>query len=213
MMNIRVALAGALAFSFLAGGAFAQVSLWSGDGEQGVTRAVKARNFSVHDIIHVVVIVAAESATGEEADLEKKTTAKMSLDQYVKLQSNGLLLPDIKGESPDNLGFDSTSDKKFEGDGTAAREDTMRARLAAEIVEIKPNGNLVIEARSRYTKSREQTIITLTGIVRPQDIGTDNTVYSYDVADVDIKYESTGPVTDANRRGWFTKLLDAIWPF
>lgn len=197
----------------LAAAAAAQVSLWSGGSEQGITRPVKARDFSVHDIVHVVVIVSAESATDEQVDLEKKTDAKMSLDQYIKLQANGLLLPYLKGHTPEDLAFDATSSKKFEGDGTAEREDTMRTRLAAEIIEIKPNGNLVIEAKSRVTKSREKTIITVTGVVRPQDVGADNTVYSYNVADVDINYETSGPVSDANRRGWFTKLLDALWPF
>ena len=213
MIRVKATLAMVGIWMLLASVAAPQVSLWTGGGDQGITRPVKARDFKVHDIVHVVVIVSAESATDEQVDLEKKTDAKMSLDQYIKLQENGLLLPYLKGHTPENLKFDATSSKKFEGDGTTEREDTMRTRLAAEIIEIKPNGNLVIEAKSRVTKSREKTIITLTGVVRPQDVGADNSVYSYDVADVDINYETSGPVSDANRRGWFTRFLDAVWPF
>ena len=71
----------------------------------------------------------------------------------------------------------------------------------------------MIEARSRVTKSRETTMITLTGMVSPEDVTPENTVYSYDVADVDIRYESKGPIADANRRGWAQKVLDRLWPF
>ncbi|MHC4712570.1 MAG: flagellar basal body L-ring protein FlgH [Planctomycetota bacterium] len=197
----------------LAGAASGQVSLWSGGGEQNIARPAKMRDFEVHEIVHIVVIVTAESTTEEETELEKSSDTKMSINEYIKLKQGDALLPYLKGRTPENLQLDLESDKTFEGEGTSEREDVMRTRVAAEIVEIKPNGNLVIEAKSRVRKSREQTVITLSGIVRPQDVGPDNSVYSYNIADLDINYESKGPVTDANRRGWFLRFLDAVWPF
>lgn len=198
-------------------GAQAQVSLWStaAEGESAnIMRAVKARDFKVHDIVHIIVIVAAESTTEEEVSLEKSSdTNKLTIAEYIKLHDSGGLIPYLKGRRPEDLRFDVSAEKAFEGQGTAEREDTLRTRLAAEIVEIKPNGNLVVEARSRVAKSRETTIITLTGVVRPQDVAPDNVVYSYNIADVDINYESSGPVSDANKRGWFLKFLDKVWPF
>lgn len=207
------------ALGFLAGGlpeASAGGSLWTPEalaGEGNLTARVKGRAFQVHEIVHVIVLVSAQSTTDEEVELEKNSTAKLSIDQYIKLVKGDALLPYLKGRKPGDLGLNLKSSKDFGGEGTAEREDTLRARLAAEIVEIKPNGNLVIEARSRITKSRETTMITLTGIVSPEDVTPENTIYSYDVADVDIRYESKGPVTDANRRGWAQKLLDKLWPF
>ena len=214
----KLAAATAAALVALAGPALeAQVSLWSGgsDGQgASILRPVKARDFQVHDIIHIIVVVAAESTTEEEVGLEKSSdTNKLSIDQYLTLYDSGALIPYLKSRRPDDLGFDVSGEKAFEGEGTAGREDTLRTRLAAEIVEIKPNGTLVIEARSRVAKSREKTVITLTGLVRPQDVAPDNVVYSYNIADLDINYESSGPVTDANRRGWFLKFLNKVWPF
>ena len=193
----------------------AQTSLWNG-GAAGdsvnILKPVKARDFNVHDIIHVLVLVAAESATDEKVDLSKEGTNKMSIDQYMTLKRRGLLF-DVTSARPDDLGTDLSSSKEFQGDGGTDREDTLRTRLAAEIVDIRPNGNLIIEATSRVIKSREKTIITVTGTVRPQDVAPDNSVFSYNIADLDINYECSGPVTDANRRGWLQRLLDKLWPF
>ncbi len=197
----------------LAGAAPGQVSLWNGGAEQNIARPSKTRDFEVHEIVHVVVIVTAESTTDEEVELEKSSDTKLSINEYIKLVQGDALLPYLKGRTPEDLQLDLTSGKTFEGEGTSEREDVMRTRVAAEIVEIKPNGNLVIEAKNRVRKSREQTVITLSGLVRPQDVGPDNSVYSYNIADLDINYESKGPVTDANRRGWFLRFLDAVWPF
>ena len=223
---MRVITAAALSVALLATSASAQVSLWN-KGQTGpanasapptgpsanLIRAVKSRGFEVHQIVNVIVHVSADSATGEQADFEKKNDKNnITINQYMKLQREGLSL-NLKGTRPDDLGLDSTADRKYENDGSNERTDILHARLAAEIVDIKPNGNLVIEARQQFTKQRETTVITLSGVVRPQDVLPDNTVYSYNVADVDIRYESSGPVTDASKRGWLAKLLDKMWPF
>lgn len=205
-------------FAFAGGRAPAQVSLWNTDSSSGdevnLLRPVKARDFKVHDILHIVVIVSAESTTDEEVELEKEAgPIKLSIDQFLKLAKGESLIPHLKSDRPDDLGMDISGDKAFGGEGTADRKDALRTRLAAEIVEVKPNGNLVIEAKSRFTKSREKTVITLSGTVRPQDVSPENSVYSYNIADLDINYESAGPVADATRRGWLMRLIDKLWPF
>ena len=195
----------------------AQVSLWSGGtaGESAnIMRPAKARDFQVHDIVHIIVVVAAESTTEEEVGLKKSSDSnKSSIADFIALNGEANVVSSLTGHELDDLRLDMSSQKAFEGAGTAEREDTLRTRLAAEIIEIKPNGNIVVEARSRVAKSRETTIITLTGVVRPQDVAPDNIIYSHNIADIDINYESSGPVSDANERGWLLKLLDSVWPF
>ncbi len=215
--------------------ASAQVSLWSSpasaqpaaQGAQGssgqqqvvvvsanLLRDVKARNFQVHDILSVIVTVAAQASTEEQSDLEKKDSANnFKINQYIKLLHEGGPEFQLQGVKPQDLGLDMTSNRKFQNDGSNERTDILRTRIAAEIVDIKPNGNLVIEARHTFTKQKEKTVITLTGVVRPQDVLTDNTVVSYNVADADIRYESSGPVSDASKRGWLAKIMDKVWPF
>jgi len=203
--------------AILACAASAQVSLWStgasGAPAADLLREVKARDFKVNDIVTVVVVVSAEASTDEDAETEKKNTkTELAINQYLKLQREGLQF-NLKGEKPEDLKLDLTGHKKFEGQGEADRSDTLRTHIAATITDIKPNGNLVIEAKQVLSKQRERTTITLSGVVRPQDVNPDNTLYSYNIADADIRYESNGPVTDANRRGWLAKILDKVWPF
>ena len=217
-MKLTFIAATALGLSLLIpAGAAGQVSLWSpqaGGEATGILRPVEARDFKVHDIVHIIVIVSAESTTDEEVELKKDAgPIKLSIDQYLKLVRGDDLLPYVGSHSPDDIAMDMSGGKDFGGEGTADRKDELRTRLAAEVVEIKPNGILVIEAKSRFTKSREKTVITLCGNVRPQDVASDNSVYSYNIAALDINYESSGPVTDANRRGWLLRLIDKLWPF
>ena len=216
---MKKALAAMAAVILFGGAASGQVSLWTGASlppaqkdALNLTREVKGQAFKAHDIVSIVVSLSAQASTDEQTDLKKSNADQLLIKQYLKLQPDGFGV-NLKGEKPDNLGLNWTGSRKSQGDGQADREDFLRTRLAAEIVDIKPNGNLVIEARQVFTKQREKTTITLTGVVRPQDVGADNVVFSYNVADADIRYESSGPVTDANKRGWLSRALDKIWPF
>jgi len=208
----------------LAAAAAGQVSLWKGGSAatpgtaSGVNllREAKGKDFQIHDIITVVVILEAEASTDEQTQTEKKNDKNnFEVKQYLKLSKSkaSLLGVDLQGRRPEDLGVDMTGDKKFTGTGTADRTDTLNTQLAAEVIDKKPNGNLVIEAKQTFTKQREKTTITFSGVVRPQDVAPDNTVFSYNVADADIRYDSTGPITDSSKRGWLAKIFDKVWPF
>jgi len=174
---------------------------------------VQTREFNIHDILYIIVSISAQASTGEQTDAERKTDPNaLVIQNYMRLTAeNGQL--GLKGVPADDLALAMKSDRKTQNGGANDRSDTLRTRIAAEVTDIKPNGNLVIEARQRFSKQRETTTITLMGTIRPQDVGPDNLIYSYNVADAAINYDSAGPITDASRRGWLTKFLDKIWPF
>ena len=89
----------------------------------------------------------------------------------------------------------------------------MQTQIAAVVMEVLPNGNLVIEG-SRLKKSvDEKVLIRISGIVRPEDISNTNTVLSSAVAQGKIVFESDGPIANSNRWGWFERFVDHIWPF
>jgi flagellar L-ring protein precursor FlgH len=214
---MRIAVFSAVCIVMLASAAPGQVSLWDGDAtmasDVNLLREVKGRDFKVHDIISIVVAESAEATTDEQAQTEKKNDkTNLLINNYLKLKTKGTKV-NLAGSAPQDLSFDMTGDKKFQGQGQSDRTDSIRTKLAAEVVDIKPNGNLLLEAKHTLTKQREKTTITFSGLVRPADVGIDNTVFSYCVADADIRYESSGPITDANKRGWLSKILDKIWPF
>jgi flagellar L-ring protein precursor FlgH len=87
------------------------------------------------------------------------------------------------------------------------------AHVAVKIMDVLPNHNLVIEGRRETSFSSEHQTIVLRGIVRPEDIGADNTVLSYNVADATIQIAGKGTVSDTQRKGWFTQIWDKVNPF
>lgn len=95
----------------------------------------------------------------------------------------------------------------FSGLGQSARSESVKARLTARIVEAENPGAMKVEGKRTVTINGETQIITLTGLVRYIDIQTDNTVYSYNVADLTLSYNGDGPITKAQQPGLFTKFL------
>ncbi len=81
------------------------------------------------------------------------------------------------------------------------------------VADVLPNGNLVIEGVRLVTFSGESQYVVLHGLVRPDDINPDNTVVSTNVADARVEFFSEGSLTDAQKRGWLSKLYEKLRPF
>ncbi len=101
----------------------------------------------------------------------------------------------------------------FEGSGSTSRKENLVATLSTRVVEVFPNGNLRIEGGKTITVNREEQIIVLTGIVRPNDISTQNIINSKYVLDAKIAYTGKGVISDKQGPGWMTRILDNVWPF
>ena len=97
--------------------------------------------------------------------------------------------------------------------GEYEREDRFSARIAAEILEVKPNGTVVLEARKRIEKDDEIQTILIAGKVRTEDITLQNTVLSSQLADLTLSVQNEGEVRDAAKKGFLTKLFDTIFAF
>lgn len=95
--------------------------------------------------------------------------------------------------------------------GTTSRTGQLKGKLAAKVVEILPNGNLKLEGQRQVIINGEAQTITLSGIVRPSDIQSDNTVYSYLVADAVIAYRGKGVINDVAKPGLLMRLIN--WLF
>ena len=104
-------------------------------------------------------------------------------------------------------------ENSFKGKGSVSRSNKMNAKITAQVIEVLPNGNLRIAGKKFLTINGEQQYILLTGIVRPDDIKADNTVYSQSVADAQIEYSGKGILSAKQKRGWASIILDLIWPF
>lgn len=105
----------------------------------------------------------------------------------------------------------ATSD--FEGEGETNREGELIATITAKVVEVMPNGNLVLEARKELTINEERQILVLRGMVRPDDIAMNNMVMSNKIADAEVFYVGDGVIQDKQKPGWLVRGLDKVWPF
>jgi flagellar L-ring protein precursor FlgH len=90
---------------------------------------------------------------------------------------------------------------------------SLTARAAVLVTDVLPNGNLVIEGARQVTFSGETQYVVLRGIVRPDDVVTGNTVLSSNIADARVEFLSEGNLTDAQKRGWLSKLYEKLRPF
>jgi flagellar L-ring protein precursor FlgH len=100
---------------------------------------------------------------------------------------------------------------EYKGTGNNARAGNLKARMTVRVVAMRNNGDLVVEGNRLITINNDTETLTLSGIVRPQDIGSDNTVDSYNIADAQISYRGKGPATTASRPGIVMRFLN--WLF
>ena len=101
----------------------------------------------------------------------------------------------------------------FEGEGKSDRSGQVTASIAARVTEVLPNGNLSLFGRRAMKVNNEVQYITVSGIVRPQDISSANRVKSTYLADSNIEYYGKGALADKQKPGWGTRIIENIWPW
>ncbi len=99
------------------------------------------------------------------------------------------------------------------GSGSVRRTETVTLRVAATVVQTLPNGNLVLTGRQQVRVNSELRDLTVSGIIRPQDIGSDNTVRHDRLAEARIAYGGRGTISDVQRPRVGQELLDIVLPF
>jgi flagellar L-ring protein FlgH len=182
-------------------------SLWKEDASVSMLSDKRAR--AVGDILTIVV---QESNTASK-DNTTKTAKSSDVDASVSsfLYSPGASGLLTKGGQLPAMKMSGTSD--FTGGGQINNSEKIAAQIAVHVVDVLPNGNLVIEGTRRTSFAGETQDAVLHGVVRSEDVQSNNTVFSYNVADASIRYTSKGSVTDAQKKGWFTRVWDKVAPF
>lgn len=106
------------------------------------------------------------------------------------------------------------SSRKYDGKGSTERSSQLRARIAARVVEVFPNGDLRVEAEKKTKINRETEKLILSGVVRPRDISSaDNSVASTSVADLQVSLNGKGIASTDNGPGWLIRIIEKISPF
>jgi flagellar L-ring protein precursor FlgH len=111
------------------------------------------------------------------------------------------------------LALDTRSTSNLNGTGETKRENNVKTSMAARVIRVLPGGLLQIEG-ARETRVNEETeYMVLTGVIRSKDVAADNSIMSTQIADASIAYYGKGVLADKQKPGWFTRLMDNIWPF
>lgn len=100
--------------------------------------------------------------------------------------------------------------RDFQGGGTINNSETIQARITVQVIDVLPNGNLVVEGTRSVSVADEEQKMVLTGIVRPTDIQPDNTVLSSYVADARILFYGKGTLSNNQRKGLITRFLEWV---
>ncbi len=150
----------------------------------------KAR--SVGDIVTIIIAESSKASKSASTKTSKKSGASSSLSDLFGV--SGL---------PLNMGTDAQSD--YSGAGSTTRSGSMEAKISATVKEVLPNGDLLLEGTREIVVNDDVQTITVSGVIRPQAINSDNSVLSTYIANARITYVGKGPT--AQRPGIITRIL------
>jgi len=165
----------------------------------------RPKDIRVHDLVTIIVNEVSKHASKEDTKSEREYSVDAALKDWLRY-SSGSLRPDKQPSGDPKIGF--SYEREFEGKGDNNRSDTLSARIQAEVIDVMPNGNLILEATHKVVTNEEETVITLTGTCRSKDVGVDNTIISTQLAQLDVRKHHKGIVRDANKRGLLSGLID-----
>ena len=168
------------------------------------------RTAKINDLVRVEVVVGSEMQSNGKIDRKKQGYGDLKLSKWIKFYGWNL------GEDKQNYGTPEVRgevDNKIQATGDLQTKDKLKFKLACRIVDIRPNGNCVIEGNSTVKDNEETWDYSLTGEVRAIDIKPDNSVASDVIADLKVIKREAGNVRDSYRRGWALQWLDKWQPF
>ncbi len=183
-------------------------SLWKSDTSPSSMFAdKKARR--VGDIVTIVVQQVNSATRNNNTSTSKQTSVDASIASFLYgPAASGLL---TKGGTYPAMSFSGKN--TYAGGGQINNAETITDQVAVRVIDVLPNGNLVVEGRRHTAFSDEKQDAVLRGTIRSDDILANNTIYSYNVADASIQFVSHGTITDAQRKGWFNRVWDKLNPF
>jgi flagellar L-ring protein precursor FlgH len=181
------------------------------DGSWTYTPVPPPREIQKHDIVSVRVDVLSRMASDGELRRRKDARYDARLKDWIVLDGLRSVNPSPQTEGEPRMRGELRSD--YRAIGELETTESLAFNLACEVVDIRPNGNLVLEGRSKIVLNDECWTYMLTGSCRPEAIGPNNVVLSRDVIDLDIKKDETGSVASGYQRGWFQKIFDLFQPF
>lgn len=171
-------------------------SLWSDDtgNSIGFFADRKARN--VGDVVTIVISESTTTSTAKATSNSKSGSTNLSA---------GIGIFDfLKAAS-------ASGSDKFQADGAATANNSVHGRVTVTVVEVQPNGNMVVEGTQSIWQNKDEHKITLRGIIRRDDVTAANTVQSTQVAEATLRFDGKGPLNAKQRQGILTQIFNVLF--
>jgi flagellar L-ring protein precursor FlgH len=163
------------------------------------------RASQTYDLVTIIVADKASAVSTGNTNTTRKSSAKNSITALAGV---------TKATGPLANLLNLTNAQQIQGQGTTSRGSTLTTTVTAEVTDVLPNGNLVIQGQKEIAVNSEKQVITVRGIVRPDDLSPINSVPSDRVARMEILVNGRGVVNDAVKRPFFLyRILLGLLPF
>jgi len=179
-----------------------------GKGDNPLFSDLKAMN--PNDIVTIVISESiAQSSDGS------KTISEVSNDELGAgiLSGFGGTIGSAITDKAGKIGFEAGSSNTYTGSGNNSRNESFTTTISARIIKILSNGNYFIEGNRELLVNGEKQIIQISGVIRPYDIDSTNTIDSKYIADAKIMYKTEGEIDRATTKPWGSKFVESVWPF
>jgi flagellar L-ring protein precursor FlgH len=177
-----------------------------------LVEAPKPKAIEVHDIITIVINESSKQSAQQKVESKTDSSLTASLKKFPDL---GKLIEGelATGDGSPVAAVDVAGGDKFKGDAKYERNDRFTDRISAEVIDVKPNGTLVLEARRTVTKDDEVQTVVLSGRCRREDVTNANSILSSQMADLNLKVSNEGELRESNQPGWITRAFRTIFDF
>jgi flagellar L-ring protein precursor FlgH len=157
----------------------------------------------VGDTITVKITESTTASSKSNNKLDRANSATASVSGLSKLPGKGLLGLDLNAESAN----------AFSGKGEAANNNIFTGNMTVTVIDVMPNGNLLVSGEKQLAIGREQEFVRVSGVINPSFVDAFNTVESSRIADARIEYKSSGQVADGMVMGWLARFFLNVMPF
>jgi len=180
-------------------------SLWR-NGSRAFFKDQRARQ--IGDILTVKVNITDRAAIANDTKRSRANAEDSGITDFFGKTK----LPIVNSPLPTRI-FSGDSTSSSEGKGSVDRSEALSTNVAGVVTQVLPNGNLVIEGRQEIRVNFEIRELIVAGIIRPEDIESDNTIDSSKIAQARIAYGGRGQISDVQQPRYGQQVLDVILPF
>jgi flagellar L-ring protein precursor FlgH len=161
------------------------------------------------DIVTVVVQESANASSTQNKEATRKSSVNDAVQQF-------LFPPAVSGlgtHAGQLPSFQVSGNSDYTGGGQVSNSQSLSSQAAVLVTDVLPNGNMVIEGVRLVSFSGETQYVVLHGLVRPDDIASNNTVLSSNIAEARVEFINKGTLIDAEKTGWLQRIYDLLRPF